>query len=335
MAWPETDVQTYRLTLGEAWVYQSEHPAAGVSGKIGFGWTLDPFFATTPSSDIPVIPHLLHTDVLVAARYGPMVFSTDGSLRAVWEGPVGLSAPRITAGWSTPHWSMVGQWTVPLATLDGLITAPTSAWNVTGSVGTSRARASLGATYRPTLNEYWQPTVYGAVGVGVTRRLNVEARFEGPVVRAEAGINYRIVQKAHTHTLAVGTGLTPTPGSPKLRVTWTSSWHRSPPVAIPPAAVPEMPPVWDPPPLAAEPPPPVPVAPPVVYANPFDAAVGFFSAHPELRFIVETNGTREQAEQIVAEMQLRGILRERVVRIDVVVTEGDIVFDFIIAEKDD
>jgi hypothetical protein len=63
-----------------------------------------------------------------------------------------------------------------------------------------------------------------------------------------------------------------------------------------------------------------------------DAAAGYFLANPTLRFVVETNGTKAHAEQVVMELQKRGILRERVVRIDVIPRRGPVTFDFVVVE---
>jgi hypothetical protein len=79
---------------------------------------------------------------------------------------------------------------------------------------------------------------------------------------------------------------------------------------------------------------PLPPTPPIdrKYASVLDAAAGYFLANPALKFVVETNGTKAHAEQIVTELQERGILRERVVRIDVVPRRGPVTFDFVVVE---
>jgi hypothetical protein len=132
----------------------------------------------------------------------------------------------------------------------------------------------------------------------------------------------------------------------------TGAWFaRSEAPAILPLPVPELPPVpeiFPPSPLAVQPvePEPVPVAPiaePALAPEPalpldrkynsvLDAAAGYFIAHPSVRFVVETNGSRRQAELVVEELQKRGILKERVVRIDTVKRSGAIVFEFIVVD---
>jgi hypothetical protein len=159
--------------------------------------------------------------------------------------------------------------------------------------------------------------------------------------------------------VSVSTGLTPTVGTPQWRILFSASWAKRP-VPEAPIPVPDLPP----PVAVAQPAPIEPVVPvPVVaeaapervapapeapalapapspspatefhtYGDVFDAAADFFHTYPSLRFIVETNGTKAQAERVIDELQRRGILKERVVRIDLVRHKGPVTFDFVVVE---
>jgi hypothetical protein len=353
MAWPETDVQTYRLPLGETWIYQHEQPPAGVSSRFGLGWARDPFYAQVDGVDQPVVHDLFNLDAALTARWASWAATADASVRAVWEGPVGLSSPRLGVAWTSPHWTVVSHWTLPVSTFDALLAAPTSVFDATASVGTSRVRASLGGTYRTPLNDLWQPTLRASAGVGLTEHWTVETRFEGWPLRSEVGTQYRVMAGAWSTALSSSVGLTDTPGTPRFRVNLTGSWAKRPlPVApletpvlpeLPPPptapaplanAEPVEPPPVEPPPVESPPPSePPPVASPTParkYADVFDAAADYFLMHPTYRFVVETNGSKAQAEQVIAELQRRGILRDRVVRIDQIPKKGPVTFDFVV-----
>lgn len=375
MSWPDTDVQTYRMVLGETWFYHDSLPPAGVSGRAGFGWTVDPFHAFVDGAEQPVISHLLSFDAAVTARFGSFMAIGEGSGRGAWEGSVGISSPRVGAAWSSEHATVVGRWTIPVSTFDALLAAPSSVFDLTVSGGDSRWRGALGAVYRQPLGDLWRPSVTASAGIGLTDHWTLEAKAEGwpGFLRAEAGTQYRIAHGAAVSALAVAVGLTDTPGSPRLRVNYTVSLAKrpAPPPVLPPLlpvpAVPEIPAPSGPAPLdhaepvtaaepaaAAEPVPPSiptevppqpspiapvmptsepPPAPPALdhrYNDVFEAAADYFKVHPTFRFILETNGTKAQAERIVYEMQQRGILRERVVRIDYVKRKGPVTFEFIV-----
>lgn len=366
MSWPDTDVQTYRLSLGETWFYHDSRPPAGVSGRAGFGWTVDPFRASIDGVEQPVVAHLLSVDASITARFGPFMAIGEGSARGVWDGPVGVGSPRLGAAWSSEHLTVVSHWTIPVSTFDALLAAPSSAFDLTVSGGGSRWRGALGAVYRQPLGDLWQPSATASAGVGLTDRWTLEAKAEGwpGFLRAEAGTQYRIAHGAAVSALAIAVGLTDTPGSPQVRVAYSVSLAKRPPppVAAPPLpvpALPEVPTPAAPPPLDhAEPvtpsvpeeppipeiplsPQPSPIAPdpqsapepPALdhrYNDVFEAAADYFKAHPTFRFILETNGTTAQAERIIYEMQQRGILRERVVRIDYLRRKGPVTFDFVV-----
>ena len=355
MSWPDTDVQTYRLVLGETWFYHDSQPPASVSGRAGFGWTVDPFHASVDSTEQPVIPHLLSFDVAVTARFGPFMAIGEGSGRGAWEGPVGIASPRVGAAWSSEHTTVVGRWTIPVSTFDALLAAPSSVFDLTVSGGSARWRGALGAVYRQPLGDLWQSSVTASAGVGLTDHWTLEVKAEGwsGFLRAEAGTQYRIAHGAAVSALGVGVGLTATPGSPRLRLNYTVSLARRPipalpvpattvpvtpaPVSAPPIALdPEpvvLPPEPQPPALPEPEPEPEPEPSPVLdhrYNDVFEAAADYFKVHPTMRFILETNGTKAQAEHVLREMQRRGILRERVVRIDYLRRDGPVLFDFVV-----
>lgn len=352
MAWPDTDVQTYHLVLGEAWLFQNDQPPAGWSTRAAFSWARDPLYATVNGAETHVVHDLYTLDAGSTVRYGVLTGAFDASVRAVWDGPVGVANPRVGAAVTTPRWNVAAHWTIPASTFDALLAAPTSVFDVSGSYGTSLFRASAAATWRQDIGPDWRPSAVGSLGVspldGWTLETKAEYLLDG-YLRAEAGTRYHRRFGAMDGALAVTTGLTPTVGTPRWRIVLSASWAKRP-VAEAPLPVPELPPappVAEPAPLEpvlpapvvteapTESPPPVEPPPPALdrkYDNVFDAAAGYFLARPALRFIVETNGTKAQAERVVIELQQRGILRERVIRIDVIPRKGPVTFDFVVVE---
>jgi hypothetical protein len=260
----------------------------------------------------------------------------------------------------------VGRWTIPVSTFDELLAAPSSAFDLTASGGGSRWRGALGAVYRQPLGDLWQPSATASAGVGLTDHWTLEAKAEGwpGFLRAETGTQYRIAHGSLVSAFGLAVGLTDTPGTPRWRVNYAASWAKreKPAVVTPVLPVPDVPEVAAPVPPApfdhAEPvtpsvpeepsipeiplsPQPSPIAPdpqstpepPALdhrYSDVFEAAADYFKAHPTFRFILETNGTKAQAERLVYEMQQRGILRERVVRIDYLPKKGPVVFEFVV-----
>jgi hypothetical protein len=352
MPLPVTDVQTYRLPLGEAWFFQNEQPPAGVSGRLALGWANRPLYARVDAAETPVVDDLLHIDTGLTARYGAWTGTVDASVRAVWEGPVGVANPRLGAAFTTPRWNVVTHWTLPVSTFDALLAAPTSVLDVSASYGVRWVRATVTATWRPDTGPDWRPSATGSVGIqpltGWTLEGKAEYLLDG-YVRAEAGSQVRRRVGAMDASVGVFTGLTPSVGTPRLRVVFSASWAKRPvppapavesPVlplpSLPPPPSPPAPPapVEVPPAQIVEPEPPPAPAPPLdrKYTSVLDAAAGYFLANPTLRFIMETNGTKAHAEQVVMELQKRGILKERVVRIDVIPRRGPVTFDFVVVE---
>lgn len=349
MPWPVTDVQTYRLPLGEAWFYQHEQPPAGISGRLALGWANRPVYARVDDKETPVLDDLIHLDTGLTARYGAWTGTVNASLRAAWNGPVGMANPRLGAAYTSPRWNVVTHWTLPVSTFDALLAAPTSVLDVAASYGVPWVRATVTATWRPHSGPDWRPSATGSLGLqpldGWTLEAKAEYLFDG-YLRAEAGSQVRRRFGMMDASVGVFAGLTPAVGTPRWRLVVSAAWAKRP---VPLA------PVWDAPVLPPPPPPPLPPAPIEVppaqrvepeplpakpphpprdkqYGNVLDAAAGYFLAHPALRFIVETNGTKTQAERVILELQQRGILRERVVRIDVVPHRGSVTFDFIVVE---
>lgn len=317
MPWPVTDIQTYHLPLGETWFYQNERPPAGHAARVALGWANRPLYARVDGNVTPVVGNLLHADAGWTGRRGVFIGTADASFRAVWEGQVGLTDPRLGLAVAATHWNAVAHWTFP-AVWDGAVSYGQPTW-----------RATVTATRRSGAG---RSGVTGSLGVQPREGWTLEAKTEYLLdgdLRVETGSHVRRRFGSIDGSIGAFVGLTPTVGTPRVRLVVSASWAKRPlppaPEVIEPVAVP----VIEPPPLAA----PIEVPPlDKRYADVFDAAAGYFLAHPALRFIVETNGTQAQAEHVVAELQQRGILRERVIRIDVVPHEGPVTFDFVVVE---
>jgi len=353
MAWPDTDVQTYRLALGEAWLFQNDQPPSGWSAQAALGWARSPLYATLDGAERPVVDDLLHVDAGSTVRYGILTGTVDASFRAVWEGPVGVANPRIGAAVTTPRWNVVGHWTLPVSTFDALLAAPTSVLDVSGSYGTPFLRASVTAMLRPDTGPDWRPSAVGSLGIAPIDGWTIEGKAEylfDSYLRAEVGTRVHHRFGAMDAAVSASTGLTPTVGTPQWRILFSASWAKRP-VPEAPIPVPDLPPpvaVAQPAPIepvvpvpvveaAPDPIAPAPIAPAPPpdrkYGDVFDAAADFFRTNPSLRFIVETNGTKDQAERVIDELQKRGILKERVVRIDLVRSRGPVSFDFVVVEE--
>lgn len=352
MAWPVTDVQTYQLPLGENWFYQNEQPSEGMSGRIVMGWVQDPLYVRFRDQEIPVIPDLLHLDAGVTARHGVLALTADSSMRAAWEGPVGLANPRVGVAVTNSHWNLVTHWTIPVSTFEALLSAPSSALDISTSYGNEVVRATVGGIWRKELSADWKPSITGSVGIQPVAHLTFEAKVESLMdgyVRAEMGSQVRHRFGSVESGIGVFTGLTETVGTPRLRIVFSASWAKRPvpspveapassPVEAPaPSPVAEVTVVPAPveavevitPPTSAEV---ITPAPAVKPKEKLDIAAATFNTHPGLHFVVRTNATKEQAEKVIFELQQRGVLRERVITIEIIPASGPLHYDFVVVE---
>ena len=358
MPLPITDAQTYHLTLGPSWLYHDEQPGDRWSGKSTLGWVRDPLYAWVGGSQQPVIHDLAHLDGMVAYRWGSWTASADTSLRAVWNGQVGFGDPRGGLSFTSPHTTASARWEVPLATIDNPLRNPGSVFELSASHGASRWRVSAGASVHAAATPEWPSLTTVSLGLQPIKGWTVESKTDylwSGILRSEVASTAHRRFAGFDGSIGLVVGLTPTISTPRWRVLLTTAWFDPPPAAVvetlpvpelpPPPTIEQAPPLAaepvepvvpeDPtPPAASEPSPPDAPAPPLdrKYGSVLDAAAGYFLAHPSVRFIVESNGSRRQAELVVEELQKRGILKERVVRIDTVTRSGAVVFEFIVVD---
>jgi hypothetical protein len=326
---------------------------------VTLGWAKDPLYAWVNESPVPVVHDLMHLDGAFTYRKGAVVGTVDATLRAVWNGEVGIGNPRVGVAVTGPRTYAAARFTVPFSGLDNPLSVPTSVLDVNAGYAGQRWSASACVSVRPDRGDEWQSSVTGLLGIQPMAGWTLEAKGEyllSGSARVEAGSSINRRFGAFKGSLGLVVGITDTPATPRFRVLLGGSWGKRP-KAETPIPVPELPtappvsepeliipvvqtPPFDEPPVEEAPieapevitPPVEAPAPPLdrKYDSVMDAAAGYFLAHPEVRFIVETNGSRKQAEQVVEELRRRGIVKERVVRIDVVKRKGAVVFEFIV-----
>jgi hypothetical protein len=210
------DAQTWRLPVGSG-VLVDDAPRSDV--RVALGWTHDPIHATWQGEAYPVVDDLLHADVGATwASHGWMI-GADASLRAVWEGQVGVGDSRAFAGLYGESWVMRLGVVLPTATMDAPLASGGTSVQAMGSKsalwGRLRASATLGATFRLDQQLGHDATVGGSIGYGP---LDVSFLQRVPLTddmwSGHAFVSYRFIVGGRRVVVGSGTGTTTSVGSP-------------------------------------------------------------------------------------------------------------------------
>lgn len=235
LAVPAVDAQTWRLPVGSG-VLVDDAPRSDV--RVALGWTHDPIHATWQGETYPVVDDLLQADVSATWASRGWLVGADASLRAVWEGQVGVGDTRAFAGVYGSSWVARLGVVLPTATMDAPLASGGTSVQAMGAKyalwGRLRASASLGATFRLDQQLGHDATVGGSVGYGpldvsVLQRVPLQDDMWSGHVFA----SYRVVVGRRRIVVGSGTGTTTSVGSPVASQVVVASLVRDPaPAAV-------------------------------------------------------------------------------------------------------
>jgi hypothetical protein len=289
MSWPDIDIHAYRLTTDASWAYVQDVPESELSINSTLGWSWE---VLRIEPDIKVVPHLLTEDVSVTLTRSHWLVSAQGSARAVWEGPIGISNPAVQLGWHNRHWLVTGLVLAPLGSnRDAQLNHPYWLKDITISYGAERFRASTGVTHTNA------PAVHIAAGYAV-RDVKIEGYAQSYPPRAELSASLELSNKCWTALPSFITGLLSGPGNPRLRLQLAVQYgcRKELPPAAPAVQLPDPPAIASPPELNAE------EGKPGVFPSPKESISGFLSANSEVIVFIRTNIPKEEADALLAEL---------------------------------
>lgn len=320
---PDIDLNTWRLP---SHVEGSSPQIPTV--QVALGWEWKPLWVSLDGQHYPIVDHLMHAQLGLARTFGPVYLQAQLPTSGVWNGEVGLAAPRALVGVHSKRFDWNVGASAPLDTLDSPLSEPywtafTSAGVRQPVLGPVSVFAVAGGTYRPA-NDFGHELHaraglhVGAVSAAASVRQGT-GFFSSP--RAEGWIYARIpfgpgiiVQPL------VGVGLTQSPGTPAVRagllITRTPLpvvkevpklvVEAPPPPAAAPPTTPPSGPVEPPP-----PPPPPPLAAPVEKAPPMEMWA-VVEVHPPCGRADAKMWSESRLEPLKVVLEQQGIRREHV-----------------------
>ena len=305
MSWPEVAVHSYVPPLSADWAYVQDVPASSYSARVTSGWEWD---TLRTSSNDPIIPHLLFSDIGIVAKRKHWIVQFGGSAQAIWNGPVSLANPSVSLGLYGKDWLVLGSVVSPITSYpDAPLHQPTKLADITASYGKT-FRGSLGLSSSSRLSPH------GAVGVKLGW-LRAEVFGQAFPEKVEASVSGVAHSDCWTVTPSAAVGLLPGVGNAKLRGQLTIQWGCRPPKSTPAEIViPLIAPV--------EPAPPVENAVPVptgIFPTPKESIAGFLSFNETVLVFIRTNLPKEEADTIIADLAAnKGLPMEQIDHVEYV-----------------
>jgi hypothetical protein len=216
LAVPAVDAQTWRLPVGSG-VLVDEAPRSDV--RVALGWTHDPIHATWKGEAYPVVDDLLHADVSATWASHGWMLGADTSVRAVWEGQVGVGDTRAFAGAYGPSWVARVGVVLPTATMDAPLASGGTSAQAMGSKsalwGRLRASATLGATFRLDQQLGHDAILGGSIGYGpLDVSILQRVPLQDDMWSGHAFVSYHFILGGRRVVFGSGTGTTTSVGSP-------------------------------------------------------------------------------------------------------------------------